>query len=287
MTMKYEYHPVEKNETVYSVTEPGKPEYSFTEGVDDKMLVEDAENGDIDAQIELGEAYIMRYLTTADSSEDLARGFGWLEKAAMQGDGQAALCLGRWQLELGDAEKAVAWLLKAEAQGSLAASARLAYCYEFGTGVPENAGEAVRRYRRIAELAEDKEAFRFHRNDIISAQYRLAECCRHGFGTEQDMERAVHFYRLAAENGDSSAQHELGRCLETGTGVPRNETEAAEWYRKAAEHGNADAMCELAYCYKNGIGVAKDEAEAAQWFRSAAKSGAMGAERELEELEQA
>jgi TPR repeat protein len=46
-------------------------------------------------------------------------------------------------------------------------------------------------------------------------------------------------------------------------------------------------MCELAYCYKNGIGVAKDEAEAAQWFRSAAKSGAMGAERELEELEQA
>ena len=292
MTMKYEYHPVEENSTVYSVTEPGKPEYHFPEGLDDKTLVEDAENGDVEAQIELGQAYIMRYLThPAGTPEDRIRGIEWLEKAALQGDAEAQYRLGDCYLETAsdedDEKKGAAWLLKAEAQGSLAASGWLARFYEFGTGVPKNAAEAVGRYRRIAELAENREAFRFHRDEIVLAQYRLAECCFHGNGTEQDPEQAVHFYRLAAENGNIFAQHKLGRCLEKGTGVPRNEAEAVEWYRKAAEHGNTDARCELAYCYKNGIGVAKDEAEAAEWFREAARSFALGAERELEELEQA
>ena len=291
MTMKYEYHPAEESSTVYSVTEPGKPDYHFPEGVDDKTLVEDAENGDVEAQIELGQAYIMRYLThPAGTPEDRTKGFAWLEKAAMQGDDLAALFLGQWYFELpeekGDAEKAVAWLLKSEEKGYLHASGLLAHCYEHGTGVPKNAAEAVRRYRQIAGEAENDRTFRLHRDEIVLAQYRLAECCFHGNGTEQDPEQAVHYYRLAAENGNPSAQYKLGRCLEKGTGVPRNEAEAAEWYRKAAEHGNTDARCELAYCYKNGIGVAKDEAEAAEWFRKAEQSFAVGAERELEELEQ-
>jgi TPR repeat protein len=58
-----------------------------------------------------------------------------------------------------------------------------------------------------------------------------------GQGIPQDFKEAIKWYRLAADQGDSSAQVSLGNMYYQAHGVPRDYKEAMKWYRLAAGPG--------------------------------------------------
>ena len=83
----------------------------------------------------------------------------------------------------------------------------------------------------------------------------------------------MRWYRLAAEQGDSSAQLDLGFMYGNGEGVLKDAAEAVRWYRLAAEQGNAIAQYNLGVMYGNSAGVLKDSVLAHMWFNIAGANG--------------
>ena len=92
-------------------------------------------------------------------------------------------------------------------------------------------------------------------------------------GLPQDDVRAVHWFRLAAEQGDTTAQASLGRMYFVGRGVPQDAIQAAMWFRLSAEEGERGAQAALGHMYQSGEGVPRNDVEAFKWFRLAAEQG--------------
>ena len=223
-----------------------------------------AQNGDANAQFELGR----RYETGKDGLKDFVEAVRWYRKAATQGHATAQNNLG-FSYANGngvpkDEIEAVRWYRKAADQGYAAAQYNLGFCYTRGCGVPKNEANAAQWYRKAAEQGDE------------DAQASLGECYEYGRGVEKNESEAARWYRKAADQGHATAQNNLGFSYANGNGVPKDEAEAARWYRKAAEQGNAAAQSNLGDCYLNGQGVPKDEAEAARWYRKAAELGNAG-----------
>ena len=135
--------------------------------------------------------------------------------------------------------------------------------YQSGSGVDSNRGEAVRWFRRAADMGGDESGG--------SAEYGLARCYHNGDGVAQDAAEAVKWYRKAAEQNHAAAQFKLGVCCLTGDGVAQDAAEAMKWFRKAAEQNYTEAQFCLGLCYAEGRGMAQDAAEAMKWLRRAAE----------------
>jgi len=119
---------------------------------------------------------------------------------------------------------------RAQAQrGNAKAQFDLGVMYAFGQGVPQNAAEAVRWYRKAAEQGYAK------------AQYNLGVCCDFGRGLAKDHTEAAAWYRKAAEQGHPKAQYNLGVSYTYGQGVPQDSVEAYAWLGLAADAGEAKA----------------------------------------------
>ncbi len=150
---------------------------------------------------------------------------------------------------------------KAES-GDPAAQIELGSRYEWGIkGVVENGVEAVKWYRRAAELGN------------AEAQWRLGTRFEFGQGVYKNYAEAMKWYQLSANQGNTAAQWSVGKLYESGAGVPENDVEAVRWYRLAAERGNFVAQHSLGFMYKDGKGVPQSAADAAMWFRRAADQG--------------
>jgi len=143
------------------------------------------------------------------------------------------------------------------------------YAYKHGEGVAKDYAEAVRLYRKGAELGDSR------------AQLELGLCYENGEGVSKDAVEAVMLYRKAAESGSTMAQNNFGQCYSAGTGVAQDHAEAVKWYRKAADQGNLVAQYNLAICYTTGQGVEKDKSEAVKWYRKAAEKWLVPAEYNL------
>jgi TonB family protein len=137
--------------------------------------------------------------------------------------------------------------------------------YENGQGVSKDDAEAVRWYRKAAELGE------------MRAMTNLGVMLATGSGVAKDEVEAVRWFRKAAEAGNALGMKNLGVAYENGQGVSKDDAEAVRWYRKAAELGEMRAMTSLGFMYENGRGIGKDEAEAVRWYRKAADFGEMRA----------
>ncbi|MGL4550166.1 MAG: caspase family protein [Gemmataceae bacterium] len=135
----------------------------------------------------------------------------------------------------------------------------LGRCYQFGLGVGEDFGEAMRLYRKGAELGDGR------------AMNNLGVMYEQGKGVERDVAEALKWFRLAAKQGYNGAQFNLGLMYEFGEGVEKDEKEAAKYYQKAADAGEAVAQINLGSLYLYGRGVEKDEREARRLFESAAE----------------
>nr|MCS5587697.1 sel1 repeat family protein [Porticoccaceae bacterium] len=73
----------------------------------------------------------------------------------------------------------------------------LAWMYAHGEGVPENAAEAVKWYRKAAEQG------------LAVAQYNLAKMYRRGEGVPKNKIKAYLWYSLAKAQGHEDAKHNL------------------------------------------------------------------------------
>lgn len=133
-------------------------------------------------------------------------------------------------------------------------------CYE-GNGVPQSYEEAVKCYRKSAELGHPR------------AMRNLGFCYERGHGVAQSWEKAIMWYCRAADLGDADAMNDIAYCYEYGKGVTRSYEEAVKWYRRAVDLGNADAMRNLGNCYFEGRGVPQSYDEAVTWIRRAADAG--------------
>src|SRR5512137_2931812 len=89
--------------------------------------------------------------------------------------------------------------LRAKAEKADAESqCNLGFIYAKGEGVPKDAAEAVKWFRKAAE------------QELASAQYNLGLMYAKGEGVPKDAAEAVKWFRGAAEQGLASAQYNLG-----------------------------------------------------------------------------
>ena len=220
-----------------------------------------AEQGDTEAQLELGHRYAIGSGVLPDDEEAVF----WFREAAEQGEAKAQLELGHryaigWGFQRND-EEAVLWYRKAAEQGEVDAQLELGERHTTGRGVPRDDEEAVFWFRKAAERGE------------ADAQVKLGTRYEFGWGVPEDAERAVFWYREAAKQGHADAQCRLGLKCAVGKGVSNGQREAVFWFRKAAEQGHAQAQCCLGDSYFFGDHVPADGQEAAFWYREAAQQG--------------
>ena len=225
-----------------------------------KQYREAAEQGDAEAQFQLGREYCWVYYSCEKSNSsaplDKAEGAMWFRKAAEQGHAEAMQELGRaYQYGYGvpeDKAEAVEWFRKAAEQGCAKAQIDLGVAYEYGRGIAEDKGEAVKWYRKAAEQGD------------TNAMYLLGSCYFNGEGVPEDKEEAVKWYRQSAEQGDGIGQYELGKCYYNGDGVPQDKAEAVKLFRKSAESWHM-ARFALIRCYLDGEYI-PDVAEREDWL---------------------
>ena len=163
------------------------------------ILIPLAEEGDINAQYNLGNIYgdIFNYLKVG-YLKDKKKAFEWFEKAALQGHTEAQHSLGYMYFTgqgiKQDYQKSFEWELKAANLGHAEAQHGIAVAYEYGLGVPKDRKKAFDWFIKSAH------------NNYPSAQYSLATYYEYGVGTKQNLEEAIYWYKKTALNGDSESQ---------------------------------------------------------------------------------
>jgi TPR repeat protein len=240
--------------------------------IERRKKIQQAEQGDVEAQFRLGEMYARGRGVKWDDVEAVK----WYKLAAEQGDADAQLKLGRMYaagrgIKQSFAE-ATKWYRLAAEQGDVEAQFRLRKMYVGNRDVEQDYVEAVKWDMLAAE------------HGGAEAQLRLGQMYAAGRGVEQDYVEAVKWYMLAAEQGDASAQSYLGHMYAEGQGVEQDDVEAVKWCRLAAEQGYLGAQALLGDIYAVGRGGGEDDAEAAKWYKLAAEQGDVEAQHSLGEM---
>lgn len=137
----------------------------------------------------------------------------------------------------------------------------LGSAYFYGDGVSKDEAEALRWYRKAANMGDSM------------GMANLGAGYFYGKGVPKDEDEAARWYRKSADLGNGKGMVSLGDCLASGNGAAKNEAEALVWYRKAANAGNSEGMCRLGLCLISGSGVSRDEHEAVKWFQTSANLG--------------
>jgi len=217
-----------------------------------------AEQGDVEAQFELG----FMYDFGSGVEKDASKAVYWYQKAANQGDATAQFFLGSMYDYGNGGEKddtmAVYWYKKAAEQGNVSAQVVLGSKYYKGEGVIKDISKAICLYKKAAEQGD------------VEAQFELGDMYANGKGVSIDGSVAAYWYQKAAEKGKYLAQIRLGLMYEGGKGVAKDISKALYWYQKAAEDGDYYTQFKIGSIYENGNGVAKDAAKAVYWYQKAA-----------------
>jgi TPR repeat protein len=97
-----------------------------------------------------------------------------------------------------------------------------------------------------------------------------------GIGAARDLDesaQAAQYYRLSADQGNSTGQWLYGQCLELGLGVDLDLVAATRYYRLSADQGNSDGQWLYGRCLELGRGVDLDLVVAARYYRLSANQG--------------
>ncbi len=134
-----------------------------TNSLKDKQ--EAAEQGDADAQNEMGFIY---YMGLDGVPQDYKEAVKWYTKSAEQGNASAQYYLGKLYEDGNgvpqDYKEAVKWYTKSAEQGDQAAQATLGYLYETGKGVSKNIVEAYKWFNLAA--ANGAELSKYSRDEL-------------------------------------------------------------------------------------------------------------------------
>ena len=170
--------------------------------------------------------------------------------AAEQGDADAQYQMGQaydhgGKIVYTDSREAARWYRLAAEQGHADAQFKLGYMHHHGEGVAEDGKEALKWYRMAVEQGNAKaqyglgmlyhEGFGVHVDHDESRKWFMM---------------AAENLRTTAEDGDMDAQYLLGYAYEYGRGVTTDRKEALKWYQKAAEQGHTGGGVDLEYTLK-------------------------------------
>ena len=230
---------------------------------DKDLIVQKAEQGDAEAQYELGIAYFNGDLFPRDQKA----AFHWLTKSSEQGYARAHASLTLfYQYGLvveKDLKMTINLLLKAAEKGIAGSMSSLSYIYRTGgDGVPVDLIESAKWELKHAEKT----------NDSLS-QYSVGYNYEKGNGVIQDYEEALKWYLKSAKQGELVALSVIGDFFAEGKGVTKDLREAAKWYQKGAEAGIQTCQVSLGLAFWSGKGVIQDYASAYAWFNVAASEG--------------
>lgn len=256
---------------------------------------EQAQQGEIEAQIKLGDCYYHG----KGVQQDYAEAVKWYRKAfeinsdflADREDLRLDL-----QKKLGDCyysgygvqqdySEAIKWYREAGERGDISARLRLGLCYER----LEDYVEAIKWYRNVAEQVPGE-----NRGDHIFMQ-RAQEYLGNYYYDRKSYKKAVKWYRKFVEWDDLDfddmyvvkAQLVLGDCFYDGKGIQQDYAEAVKWYRKALKNDSfhSQLLCDeklvfnskknLADCYYYGRGIKQDYPAAIKWYRKASQLNPM------------
>jgi TPR repeat protein len=248
------------NIAVYYLGQIEKEEGNLIESF--TLFTRAAENGDADAQYELGDCYY--YGSGTDI--DYAKAVKWYTKAAKSGDADAQYQLGVcYENGLGvDKDEYVAfkWYEQAANSDHIDAQYQLGKCYENGVGVEKDDNVAFYWYEQAAKSGH------------TDAQCQLGDCYDSGIGVKVHYPTAAEWYTKAAENGNTDAQLKLGRYFALGYGVKRNYSKAIDYYKQAVDKGDITAQLMLGLCYR----LTNEYTESFKWYEKAAENGSQEAQ---------
>ena len=206
-----------------------------------------AQQGDIDAQYELGQVHARR--------QSYSQAAYWFRRAAEGGHVEAMLEIGVLYQEGRGVRRnqatATGWFHEAAENGHAEMQFHLGHYYRFNFPMEMDWEDAIERaaywYRRAAL------------QDHAGAQQTLGFLYATGQGVETNIEAAAYWLRRSAMLGNLDAQNQLGNFYAWGpgaiTGAALTDTPnpmAAYWYRKAAMRDHMSAQINLAWMYENG-----------------------------------
>jgi TPR repeat protein len=233
-----------------------------------ERLQQAARNGDIDAEVSLGQ----RYLNGKSVPRDERRGIGYLMQAADKGSRRAAVVL--------HAAAAPGILFNGSAEAAFA----LGRLFQSGKGVPVDDGAALAWFRVAARQghAGAKEQVKTYRLRQLEA---LREAARSG--TAEDLLALAEYYldpEYGASDGPAHALPLLVRAAGQGNARALSLLKAQAtpgWIH----NGNADAAYALGELYRVGAGVVPNSEQALRWYQVAADQGRLEAQARLAILE--
>ena len=196
-------------------------------------VLERAEEGNSQAQLEAGQALHMGYPLARNDEE----AFRLFTRAWEEGDKlpQAAYELSQMYQKGEGTEKNEAKameLLGAAAQAKNPDAQYLLGTMAYGANPPKY-----------------EDAFAWFSNAAAGGQaqgqYMTGFMLMQGQGTNKSVPMAIDFFRNAAEQNHTAAQYVLGQIYWKGLGVPVNKKEGEQWLRRAADAGNEAAKALL------------------------------------------
>jgi TPR repeat protein len=196
---------------------------------------------------------------------DVAKGLGLLKSAAAQEVVSAQLRLGIVYADatygVQNIDAALAWFRAAAECGNVDAQFKLGAIYARGQDTKQDFTSALDWFRKAADQGH------------IVAMFNLGLMHASGYGCERDISEAIRWYRKAAEAGDTNAQFNLGLIHANGLAGQHDYAAAIIYFIKAAERGNVSAQFNLGLLHANGIGCPRNIAEGTTWYRKAAAAG--------------
>lgn len=222
-----------------------------------KQLENNALQGNIDAQYNLGRYYFER----REIKGNIDKAFYWFDKVAENSNAEIQYEIGVCYDLCDNEDRAFYWYKKAAEKGNKEAQQDLGIAFMLGKGTEPDEFEGHKWFKRAVE------------NGNIDAMWGLGKSFLDGNGTEQNYEKAFYWFRKGAEKGDPMAQNSLGICYLKARGTTKDDKKAFYWVKKAAEQGERIAQGNLGDYYRKGTGTAINMNEAYFWYQKAAEQG--------------
>jgi len=240
-------------------------------------LKEKAANGDVEAQLNLGYAYLYGLNGV---NVDYKQALTYYQMAADQKSATAYNNLGSLYFSgVGtdvNYEKAIEFFDEAAKLGSHDAAVNLAIIY-LGT---DNANKTEEDYNKILRLLKEAEPD----NDV--AKYLLGYAHLKGFLVKQDNKKAFSLIKVAADHEYDEAQYMLAELYLKGIGTPKNYSKTVEYLRKAGNQGYMLALMKLGDILSEGKIYPQDTNKAHILYNIASVMGAKDAAGKRDKLEE-
>lgn len=149
---------------------------------------------------------------------------------------------------------------------------RVASCFRYGTGTPQDLPSAIEWYTKAAKAG------------MVNAYVTLAELYQENIGDEASLRKGFECLRLAADASNIKAMTMFAEWLRDGIGCTANLSASIQAWQKLLPLDAMLAGFELARAYESGVGVPVSKDLAIEHYRLARASGHPDAYRNLKRL---